>query len=114
MTPYGREEQKLKIARTGQLYCLSVRYLEVNIKQYNTTIQQYNNTSNDFNTVEIYCVAKGYHECTFQVEIGERFVAMQKNSTKGRAFKIWNDRGQLGHLERELVEPLWSFERLQW
>ena len=44
-----------------------------------------NNTSNDFNTVEIYCVAKGYHECTFQVEIGERFVAMQKNSTKGIA-----------------------------
>ena len=79
MTPYAREEQKLKIART-----------------------------------EIYCVAKGYHECTFQVEIGERFVAMQKNSTKGRAFKILNDRGQLGHLERELVEPLWSFERLQW
>ena len=31
MTPYAREEQKLKIARTGQLYCLSVRYLEVNI-----------------------------------------------------------------------------------
>ena len=43
-----------------------------------------------------------------------RFVAMQKNGMKGRAFKIWNDRGQLDHLERELVEPLWSFERLQW
>ena len=69
-----------------------------------------NNTSNDFNTVEIYCVAKGYHECTFQVEIGERFVTMQKNSTKGRAFKILNDRGQLGHLERELVE--WCFPRM--
>ena len=41
-------------------------------------------------------------------------MAMQKNSTKGRAFKILNDRGQLGHLERELVEPLWSFERLHW
>ena len=73
-----------------------------------------NNPKNDFSTVEIYCVAKGYHECTFQVEIGEQFVAMQKNGTKGRAFKILNDRGQLGHLERELVEPLWSFERLQW
>ena len=32
MTPYAREEQKLKIAWTGQLYFLSVRYLEVNIK----------------------------------------------------------------------------------
>ena len=39
-------------------------------------------------------------------------MAMQKNGMKGRAFKILNDRGQLGHLERELVEPLWSFERL--
>ena len=59
-------------------------------------------------------MAKGYHDCTFQVEIGERFVAMHKYGTKGRAFKILNDRGQLGHLERDLVDPLWSFERLQW
>ena len=44
----------------------------------------------------------------------ERFVAMQKYGMKGRAFKISNDRGQLDHLERELVDPLWSFERLQW
>jgi len=32
MTPYGREEQKLKIAWMGQLYFISVWYLEVNIK----------------------------------------------------------------------------------
>ena len=73
-----------------------------------------NNPNNDFSTVEIHCVAKGYHECTFQVEIGERFVALQKNGMKGRKCKILNDRGQLGHLERELVEPLWLFKILQW
>ena len=70
--------------------------------------------NNAFNTVAINCVAKGYHDCIFQVEIGERFVTMHKYGTKGRAFKILNDRGQLGHLERDLVDPLWSFERLQW
>ena len=32
MTPYVREEQKLKIAWMGQLYFISVWYLEVNIK----------------------------------------------------------------------------------
>ena len=31
-TPYAMEEQKLKIAWSGQIYFLSVRYLEVNIK----------------------------------------------------------------------------------
>lgn len=45
-----------------------------------------NSPNNVFSTVEI-CVAKDYHECTFQVEIGERFVAMQEYRLKGRAFK---------------------------
>lgn len=67
-----------------------------------------------FNTVEIYCEAKGYHECPFQVEIGEQFLAMQKFGNKGRAFKISNHRGQLGHLEPDLVDPLWPLERFQW
>ena len=60
--------------------------------------------NNAFKTVAIYCEAKGYHDCTFQVEIGERFVAMQKYGTKGRAFEILNDRGQLGHLERDFID----------
>ena len=47
-------------------------------------------TNDAFYTVEIHCEAKGYHECTFQIEIGEQFLAM-------------NDNGQLGHLERDLV-----------
>ena len=71
-------------------------------------------TNDAFYTVEIHCDAKGYHECAFQVEIGEQFLAIQKFGNKGRAFKISNDRGQLGHLERDLVDLLWSFKRFQW
>ena len=67
-----------------------------------------------FYAVEIHSEAKGYHECPFQVEMGEQFVVMQKFGNKGRAFKISNDRGQLGHLERDLVDLLWSFKRFQW
>ena len=44
-------------------------------------------TNDAFYTIEIHCEAKGYHECTFQVEIGEQFLAMQKFGNKGRAFK---------------------------
>lgn len=30
---------------------------------------------------------------------------------KGRAFKLCNNRGQLGHLQRELLAPLWLLAR---
>ena len=40
---------------------------------------------------------KGYHEFPFDVEIGKRFVAQ----------KVIDDRGQLGHLQREIA-LLWS------
>ena len=36
-------------------------------------------------------VVKGYHECPFAVEVGERFVAQKKKGD------------QLGHLQRDLV-----------
>ena len=48
---------------------------------------------------------KGYHECPFAVEIGERFVAQKKRGDRGNALKVINDRCQLGHLQRELVAP---------
>ena len=56
----------------------------------------------------IRCVAKGYQECRFQAETGEKFPAVKKVGDKGRAFKILDPkRGQLGHLQRELVPVLW-------
>ena len=50
---------------------------------------------------------KGYYKCPFAVEIGERFVAQKKRGDRGNALKVIHDRGQLGHLQRELVAPLW-------
>ena len=65
--------------------------------------------------VVIKSVVKGYHECSFQVEVGEIFTASKKHGEKGRAFKVHDVRGQLGHLERRLVAPLWRFSNdLKW
>lgn len=64
----------------------------------------------EFSSVEIVirCVAKGYQECRFQVKIGETFTVVRKVGDKGHAFKILDPkRGQLGHLQRELVSVLW-------
>ena len=44
-------------------------------------------------------VLKGYHECPFAVEIGERFVTQKKRGDCGNALKVGDDRGQLGHLQ---------------
>ena len=49
---------------------------------------------------------KGYHERPFGVEIDERFVAQKKRGDRGNALKVIDDRGQLGHLQRELVAAL--------
>lgn len=57
--------------------------------------------------VIISCVVKGYQECLFDVDIGEEFEIKSKIGSKGRAFKLCDKRGQLGHLQRELVAPLW-------
>lgn len=57
------------------------------------------------------CVVKGYQECLFDVDIEEEFEIKSKIGSKGRAFKLCNNRGQLGHLQRELVAPLWPLVR---
>ena len=57
--------------------------------------------------LSIRCVVKDYHECPFEVNIGENFYAFKKRGERGNAFKVTNDRAQLGHLQNELVSPLW-------
>ncbi|XP_068752947.1 uncharacterized protein [Montipora capricornis] len=53
------------------------------------------------------CIVKGYQECRFDVKDGEVFRVLKKIGEKGRAFRIANERGQLGHLQREQVASLW-------
>ena len=57
------------------------------------------------------CVVKGYHECPFEVNVGEIFYAFKKRGERGNAFRVTNDRGQLGHLQIELVGPLWPLHK---
>lgn len=61
-------------------------------------------------SIEIRCAVKGYQECNFVVDVGEEFFIHKKIGSQGRAFKVINTRGQLGHLERALVAPLLPFK----
>lgn len=66
-------------------------------------------------SIKIKSVVKGFHECSFTVDIGDEFFTEKKHGSKGRAIKITNDRGQLGHLQRELVAFLWPFNNgMKW
>ena len=51
-------------------------------------------------------VVKGYHECSFAVHVGDKFVVKQKRGDRDPALRVTDDdRGQLGHLQ----QLQWSF-----
>ena len=53
-------------------------------------------------------VVKVYHECSFTVHVGDRFVVKNKRGERGQAFRVTDgDRSQLGHLQGELAPVLW-------
>ena len=45
--------------------------------------------------MKIHCVVKGYHECLFDVEVGEHFELSKKIVSRGQALKVCNSREQL-------------------
>ena len=52
-------------------------------------------------------VVKGYHNCPFAVRVGDKFVVKRKRGDRDPALRVADDdRGQLGHLQRELVTVL--------
>ena len=53
------------------------------------------------------CIVKGYHLCRFEANAGEVFTASENRGERGKAFKVVNHRGQLSHLQSELVDPHW-------
>ena len=57
--------------------------------------------------LNIRCIVKGYHLCRFEVNVGEVFTANKKRGERGNAFKVVSHRGQLGHLQSQLEDPLW-------
>ena len=72
------------------------------------SFESFSNKEHSSIEIGIRCVTKGYQECQFQVKTGETFNVVKKVGDKGRAFKIIDTkRGQLGHLQRELVPVLW-------
>ena len=51
----------------------------------------------------IECVVKGYHECAFTVTAGETFFLEKKTGSRGEAFRMVSYKGQLGHIQKELM-----------
>ena len=64
----------------------------------------------NFIQVNVEAVAKGYHKCPFVVQDNELFRLEAKIGERGPAFRICSSRGQLGHLQKELVPILWPFK----
>ena len=58
----------------------------------------------------IECVVKGYHEFGFTITAGEAFFLEKKIGSSCEAFHMMSCKGQLGHIQTELVELLWPFE----
>ena len=52
--------------------------------------------------VSFKCVVKSYQKCRFDVKDGEVFKVLKKIGETGRAFRIANEHGQLGHLQSVL------------
>ena len=53
--------------------------------------------------LSIRCVVKDYHECPFEVNIGENFYAFKKRGERGNAFKVTNDRGSSATFKTSLL-----------
>ena len=64
----------------------------------------------NFIQVNVEAVAKGYHKCPFVIQENELFRLEAKIGERGPAFGICSSRGQLGHLQKELVPILWPFK----
>ena len=60
------------------------------------------------NVILIEGVVKGYHECEFTVTTGESFILEKKIGSRG--FRVVSLKGQLGHVQKELVTFLWPLE----
>ena len=54
-------------------------------------------------------VVNGYHECSFAVSVGERYIVRKKRGDQGSALKVIDEkgRGQIEHWQHELVSELW-------
>ena len=54
---------------------------------------------------------KGLHECSLDVRVGDKFVVKQKRGDRGTALRLLrvidDERGHLGHLQREQVTLVW-------
>ena len=55
-------------------------------------------------------IVKGYHDCSFAVGVGEKFIIKRKRGDRDPGLKVTDDgRGQVGHLQRELVPVFTCF-----
>ena len=85
--------------------CGQISYLLASIS--NTSITGKISDRAEVKLTILEAVVKCYHECSFAVRVGDKFVVKQKRGDRGPPLRVTDDdRGQLGHLQRDLVTVL--------
>ena len=64
--------------------------------------------------ISISSVVKVYHHCPFKVKEGEVLSVSKKRGEHGNAFKVWSERGQLGHLQARKQILSAHFGHIKW
>lgn len=60
--------------------------------------------------LKVNAAVKGYHECRFAATIQERYNVSKRRGERGNALRPYNERGQLWHLQKVLVDELWLID----
>ena len=75
----------------------------------NTSMKEDLNYDSSFKVLKIDAIVKGYHECPFIVSVEDHFIITKKRGVRGNALRVHSTKGQLGHLQKELVGVLWPY-----
>ena len=87
-----------------------ISFSKLELLQYNTCFGKRRHpeetASDGLWVVSFKCVVKSYEECCSDAKEGEDFKVLKKIDKNGLAFRVVNEHGQLGHLQKELVASL--------
>ena len=95
--------------------CKRLRYASVRVDPSQSCLSLASRQlTGEMNVLLIQSVVKGYHQYPFTVRTGESFVLEKKIGARGEAFRVVNSKGQLGHIQKELVTILWPLLKGRW
>ena len=104
----------VSISRTTMMSVREVPEKEPSEQHFDSPKNTVEESEEDHHTIfplvllKVNAIVKGYHECRFTATIQERFNVSKKRGERGNALRVFNGRGQLGHLQKELVGEFWE------